>query len=116
MRIVTYPTAARVDSAPVAVTAESWAEMAADRAATADRLLDAAEHALARAEAVTGEHPAISGGSRLEASGLLKVYKGRPVVNDVGVQLEQGELVGLRGRNGAGKTATVYMITDRVCP
>ncbi|PYP35636.1 MAG: LPS export ABC transporter ATP-binding protein [Gemmatimonadetes bacterium] len=90
--------------------------MAADRAATADRLLDAAEHALARAEAVTGEHPAISGGSRLEASGLLKVYKGRPVVNDVSVQLEQGEIVGLLGPNGAGKTTTFYMITGLIRP
>jgi len=116
MKIVTYPTAALVDSAPVAFTAESWAEMAADRAATADRLLDAAEHALARAEAVTGEHPAISGGSRLEASGLLKVYKGRPVVNDVSVQLEQGEIVGLLGPNGAGKTTTFYMITGLIRP
>ena len=116
MKIVTYPTAALVDSAPVAFTAESWAEMAADRAATADRLLDAAEHALARAEAVTGEHPAISGGSRLEASGLVKVYKGRPVVNDVSVQLEQGEIVGLLGPNGAGKTTTFYMITGLIRP
>ncbi|PYP94511.1 MAG: LPS export ABC transporter ATP-binding protein [Gemmatimonadetes bacterium] len=90
--------------------------MAADRAATADRLLDAAEHALARAEAVTAEHPAISGGSRLEASGLVKVYKGRPVVNDVSVQLEQGEIVGLLGPNGAGKTTTFYMITGLIRP
>src|SRR5438034_760653 len=80
------------------------------------RLLDPAEHALARAEAVTGEHPAISGGSRLEASGLVKVYKGRPVVNDVSVQLEQGEIVGLLGPNGAGKTTTFYMITGLIRP
>ena len=116
MKIVTYPAAALADTAPVAFTTETWAEIAADRAAVADRLLDAAEHALARADAVTGEHPAISGGSRLEASGLLKVYKGRPVVNDVSVQLEQGEIVGLLGPNGAGKTTTFYMITGLIRP
>jgi lipopolysaccharide export system ATP-binding protein len=116
MKIVTYPAAALADTAPVAFTTETWAEIAANRAAVADRLLDAAEHALARADAVSGEHPAISGGSRLEASGLLKVYKGRPVVNDVSVQLEQGEIVGLLGPNGAGKTTTFYMITGLIRP
>jgi lipopolysaccharide export system ATP-binding protein len=116
MKIVTYPTASLVDAAHVAFTPESWAEVAADRAAAADQLLDAAERALARAEAVSGEHPAISGGSRLEAAGLLKVYKGRPVVNDVSVRLEQGEIVGLLGPNGAGKTTTFYMITGLIRP
>ena len=116
MQIVTYQAAALADTASVAFTTETWAEIAATRAAVADQLLDAAEHALARAEAVTGEHPAISGASRLEASGLLKVYKGRPVVNDVSVQLEQGEIVGLLGPNGAGKTTTFYMITGLIRP
>jgi len=60
---------------------------------------------------VGDDRPAVSDGSRLTASGLLKVYKGRPVVNDVSVQLAQGEIVGLLGPNGAGKTTTFYMIT-----
>ncbi|PYO59619.1 MAG: hypothetical protein DMD70_11830, partial [Gemmatimonadetes bacterium] len=40
---------------------------------------------------------------------MLKVYKSRSVVNDVSVQLDQGEIVGLLGPNGAGKTTTFYM-------
>src|SRR2546427_682085 len=95
---------------------DSSLPLAAARAMSADRLLDAAERALARAEPVGDDHPAVSDGSRLTASGLLKVYKGRPVVNDVSVQLAQGEIVGLLGPNGAGKTTTFYMITGLIRP
>src|SRR6185437_6659766 len=116
MKVVTYAAAALGDTAPVAFTVEAWTEIAADRAASADRLLDAAERTLARAEPAAGDHPAVSGGSRLTATGLLKAYKGRPVVNDVSVQLEQGEIVGLLGPNGAGKTTTFYMITGLIRP
>ncbi|MGH7528798.1 MAG: LPS export ABC transporter ATP-binding protein [Gemmatimonadales bacterium] len=56
------------------------------------------------------------GGSRLEAHDLVKAYKGRRVVNDVSVELAQGEIVGLLGPNGAGKTTTFYMITGLVRP
>jgi lipopolysaccharide export system ATP-binding protein len=65
---------------------------------------------------VSGEHPALTSGSRLSASGLLKTYKNRAVVNDVSVQLQQGEIVGLLGPNGAGKTTTFYMITGLIRP
>src|SRR6266496_3917685 len=78
--------------------------------------LSVEEFALARAESPSGEHPAVSGGSRLEAHGLVKTYKGRRVVNDVSVQLEQGEIVGLLGPNGAGKTTCFYMITGLIRP
>src|SRR5256886_568131 len=116
MNVVTYAAAALEDTAPIAFTGEAWGAIAADRSASADRLLDAAERALARAEPASGEHPAVSGGSRLTATGLLKVYKSRPVVNDVSVQVEQGEIVGLLGPNGAGKTTTFYMITGLIRP
>ncbi|HYU37127.1 MAG TPA: LPS export ABC transporter ATP-binding protein [Gemmatimonadales bacterium] len=116
MKVVTYAAAALGDTAPIAFTVEAWGEIAADRAASADRLLDAAERALARAEPASGDHPGLSGGSRLTATGLLKVYKSRPVVNDVSVQVEQGEIVGLLGPNGAGKTTTFYMITGLIRP
>jgi lipopolysaccharide export system ATP-binding protein len=116
MKVVTYAAAALGDMAPIAFTVEAWEEIAADRAASADRLLDAAERALARAEPAGGDHAAVSGGSRLTATGLLKAYKGRLVVNDVSVQLEQGEIVGLLGPNGAGKTTTFYMITGLIRP
>lgn len=47
---------------------------------------------------------------------LLKVYKGRAVVNDVSVQVSQGEIVGLLGPNGAGKTTSFYQIVGLIPP
>jgi lipopolysaccharide export system ATP-binding protein len=116
MQIVTYAGTAVGDAAPIAFTADAWAEVLAVRAGIADQLLDAAERAVARAEFPGGEHPVVTGGSRLEGHGLVKIYKGRRVVNDVSVQVEQGEIVGLLGPNGAGKTTTFYMITGLVRP
>ena len=116
MQIVTYAVTAVGDAAPIAFTADAWAEVLAARAGIADRLLDAAERAVARAEFPSREHPVVTGGSRLEGHGLVKIYKGRHVVNDVSVQVEQGEIVGLLGPNGAGKTTTFYMITGLVRP
>ncbi len=116
MKIVAHSVGIPYDDTTIAFTSEAWTELGGDRSGAADRLLDAAERALTRAEAVSGEHPAVSGGSLLEAHGLVKVYKGRRVVNDVSVRLEQGEIVGLLGPNGAGKTTTFYMITGLVRP
>jgi len=46
----------------------------------------------------------------LSASNLLKRYGGRPVVNGVSYEVSPSEIVGLLGRNGAGKT-TSFRIT-----
>lgn len=54
--------------------------------------------------------------SVLHASGLRKTYQRRAVVNDVAVDLAQGEIVGLLGPNGAGKTTTFYLITGLIRP
>ena len=54
--------------------------------------------------------------SRLEAISLGKEYKKRRVVNDVSLQVSEGEAVGLLGPNGAGKTTTFYMIIGLVRP
>ncbi|MCU0626698.1 MAG: LPS export ABC transporter ATP-binding protein [Gemmatimonadaceae bacterium] len=54
--------------------------------------------------------------SQLEARGLVKTYRKRRVVNDVGLHLRQGEIVGLLGPNGAGKTTTFYMIVGLIQP
>jgi lipopolysaccharide export system ATP-binding protein len=55
-------------------------------------------------------------GSRLWADGLTKAYRGRKVVNDVDIEVHQGEIVGLLGPNGAGKTTTFYMIVGLIPP
>ena len=52
----------------------------------------------------------------LKAENLVKIYKGRRVVNDVSLEVAQGEIVGLLGKNGAGKTTTFYMIVGMVRP
>ena len=47
--------------------------------------------------------------SILRAEGLVKRYGKRTVVNDVSINVRQGEIVGLLGPNGAGKTTSFYM-------
>lgn len=57
-----------------------------------------------------------TGGSRLWAEGLTKIYRTRKVVNEVDIAVEQGEIVGLLGPNGAGKTTTFYMMVGLIAP
>lgn len=52
----------------------------------------------------------------LEARGLGKRFKKRPVVRDVSLSVRRGEAVGLLGPNGAGKTTTFYMIVGLIAP
>ncbi len=52
----------------------------------------------------------------LRAENLVKIYKHRKVVNDVSIQVSQGEIVGLLGPNGAGKTTSFYMIVGLIKP
>ena len=53
---------------------------------------------------------------KLSAQNLVKIYKGRKVVNNISVEVEQGEIVGLLGPNGAGKTTSFYMIVGLIQP
>ena len=53
---------------------------------------------------------------RLHTTSLFKAYRGRKVVNDVSIEVNQGEIVGLLGPNGAGKTTSFYMIVGLVRP
>lgn len=52
----------------------------------------------------------------LRAEHLIKRYKARTVVNNVSVEVKQGEIVGLLGPNGAGKTTSFYMIVGLIKP
>ena len=52
----------------------------------------------------------------LKANNLIKSYGGKSVVNDVSLNLKQGEIVGLLGPNGAGKTTSFYMIVGLIKP
>ena len=47
---------------------------------------------------------------------ISKAYSGRSVVNEVSIEVNQGEIVGLLGPNGAGKTTSFYMIVGLVKP
>lgn len=52
----------------------------------------------------------------LAARHLTKRYDKRAVVDDVSLEVEQGEIVGLLGPNGAGKTTTFHMIVGMTRP
>jgi lipopolysaccharide export system ATP-binding protein len=52
----------------------------------------------------------------LETIDICKTYRGRRVVDNVCVNVTQGEVVGLLGPNGAGKTTSFYMIVGLVTP
>ena len=53
---------------------------------------------------------------KLEAHNLVKIYKGRRVVNNVSMEMSTSETVGLLGPNGAGKTTSFYMMVGLVHP
>ncbi|HEY7679870.1 MAG TPA: LPS export ABC transporter ATP-binding protein [Terriglobia bacterium] len=53
---------------------------------------------------------------KLQAVELSKTYRGRKIVDQVSLDIEQGEVVGLLGPNGAGKTTTFYMLVGLTRP
>jgi len=54
--------------------------------------------------------------SILKGEKLVKIYGRRKVVDNVDVDVRQGEIVGLLGPNGAGKTTSFYMVTGMIKP
>ena len=52
----------------------------------------------------------------LKAKEISKSYRGRRVVNNISIEVNQGEIVGLLGPNGAGKTTSFYMIVGIIKP
>ncbi|MBN4072261.1 LPS export ABC transporter ATP-binding protein [Flavobacteriales bacterium AH-315-E23] len=53
---------------------------------------------------------------KLHTENLVKKYSGRTVVNEVSIEVNNGEIVGLLGPNGAGKTTSFYMIVGLLKP
>ena len=53
---------------------------------------------------------------KLQGVELSKSYRGRKIVDEVSLDIEQGEVVGLLGPNGAGKTTTFYMLVGLARP
>jgi len=53
---------------------------------------------------------------KLQADDLRKSYRSRKVVDNVSLEVQQGEVVGLLGPNGAGKTTTFYILVGLARP
>lgn len=71
------------------------------------------------ANSTTGQGPELTvtdGSGGLSIINLRKSYKRRPVIRDVSLQLNRGEVVALLGPNGSGKTTTFYAIAGLVTP
>ena len=116
LKVLVLPMGALWGDVPVAFAPEIWASMPPDRSEAARYFLELAEATVHSGESISGDHPVVRGGSRLEAQHLVKAYKGRRVVDNVSLDLAQGEIVGLLGPNGAGKTTSFYMITGLIRP
>ena len=116
LKVIVLPMGALWGEVPVAFAPEVWASLGQEREQAAQYFLGLAEATVHSSESVSGDHPTVRGGSRLEARSLVKAYKGRRVVDNVSLDLTQGEIVGLLGPNGAGKTTSFYMITGLIRP
>ena len=97
----------------VAVQPTIWAEIEPERASTVEYLETAVRNLL---NSEVRRPDWVRGGSTLRAEGLVKAYRKRKVVNEVDINVSQGEIVGLLGPNGAGKTTTFYMMVGLISP
>ncbi|MGB8817396.1 MAG: ABC transporter ATP-binding protein, partial [Rhizobiaceae bacterium] len=52
----------------------------------------------------------------IDVHGLVKIYDGRRVVDDVSISVAKGEIAGFLGPNGSGKTTTIRMICGLLRP
>ena len=52
----------------------------------------------------------------LSTEKIVKKYRKRTVVNEVSLEVRQGEIIGLLGQNGAGKTTSFYIIVGLIKP
>ena len=52
----------------------------------------------------------------LKALNIVKSFRSKKAVDDVSLQVKQGEIIGLLGPNGAGKSTSFYMIVGLIRP
>jgi lipopolysaccharide export system ATP-binding protein len=114
-KVVILPPGDVGDYTKVRLSDSLWSDIAPLRAQVADMLRQTGEFPRPATGPIQPEDRT-PGTSTLEAEGLVKIYRRRKVVNDVAIQLRQGEIVGLLGPNGAGKTTTFYMIVGLIQP
>jgi lipopolysaccharide export system ATP-binding protein len=115
------PTGVSAPDARIRIADAFWREIQASRRQVAESFRQTGEHRTSAKDmpAIATPYagaPTVGRVSTLEASGLIKIYRRRRVVNDVALRLQQGEIVGLLGPNGAGKTTTFYMIVGLIQP
>jgi ABC-2 type transport system ATP-binding protein len=58
----------------------------------------------------------MSEGYAIDISGLNKSFGNKHAVNDVSIQVEQGEIFGFLGPNGSGKTTTIRLMCGLLIP
>ena len=115
------PTGVNAPDARIRIADVFWRDIQASRRQVAESFRQTGEYRTSAKDmpAIATPHagaPSVGRVSTLEASGLIKIYRRRRVVNDVALRLQQGEIVGLLGPNGAGKTTTFYMIVGLIQP
>src|SRR5271156_3339656 len=78
--------------------------------------MTASLNTLSSRHGTAGQSFAIGEDSVLAVENLQKSYHGRRVVDNVSFTVARGEVVGLLGRNGAGKTTSFDMVVGLVKP
>ena len=99
----------------VRATGVWWTEAEAEREPLYQRMIEVAQAGWHRRDSLMRSGTSVRG-SVLYGEELCKSFKGRRVVDQVTVQLTQGEIVGLLGPNGAGKTTTFYLLMGLIRP
>jgi len=99
----------------VRATGAWWTEAEAEREPLYQRMIEVAQAGWHRRDSLLRSGTSVRG-SVLYGEELCKSFKGRRVVDQVTVQLTQGEIVGLLGPNGAGKTTTFYLLMGLIRP
>jgi len=99
----------------VRATGTWWTEAEAEREPLYLRIVEVAQAGWHRRDSLLRSGTSVRG-SVLHGEELCKSFKRRRVVDQVTVQLTQGEIVGLLGPNGAGKTTTFYLLMGLIRP